>query len=549
MLNGKNADVRLRTRKLSIPVEGRKLRDGQAISPDGNKIAYVAHDKLWIRHLDRTEPREVPESDDAEQPFWSPDSDVVGYGARGSLWKVGLEEGVPVKICELPLAELSGASWSETGDIVVGVRHSGQSSELYRVSAVGGELEPFIRAAPEKDLRDFSLPHVLPEGKGLLAVVVTSNGSEVMAGVGADWRSVSSTSGDDRSAPVYSPSGHVLYVREQGGSAHLWAVPFSLEMMAATGDSVLVATDAQAPSVSRNGDLLFSSPIPDDNQVVWVDRNGIVHGTIVEAEETIVDPALSADASKLFVYEGGQEGSIYDLVRGGRVSIPGFTATWAPSGDTVFFITNPDADLLSMPSDASEAPEGIITGERVVFGPDVSRDGNYLAYYDVDPETGRDLWYLPLEEGSEPTVFLATPAEETLPQISPEGRFIAYQSNTSGRWEVYVRPFPEGDGRSQVSVDGGVTPRWSPQGDEIFYVADNALMAVPVETEPGFVAGAPKMLFRGDDVGTDLLAVVIQNRRLYDVAPDGERFVVVQGAGQGTSEMVLVENWFAEFQN
>ena len=143
------------------------------------------------------------------------------------------------------------------------------------------------------------------------------------------------------------------------------------------------------------------------------------------------------------------------------MSIPGLTAAWAPADDTIFFITLPDADLLSMRSDASEAPEGVITGERVVYGPDVSRDGNYLAYYDVDPETGRDLWYLSLEDGREPVLFLATPAEEVLPQISPEGRLIAYQSNTSGRWEIYVRPFPEGDGRSQVSVDGGVNPRWS----------------------------------------------------------------------------------------
>ena len=150
-------------------------------------------------------------------------------------------------------------------------------------------------------------------------------------------------------------------------------------------------------------------------------------------------------------------------------------------------------------------------------------------------------------EGDEEPI-AAEPGNYARPRISPDGRFMAYQSNASGEWEIYVRPFPEGEGRWQVSVGGGVHPRWSRDGHEIVYVGDNAMMAVPVETEPTFLVGVPSELFRGDDLGTDLRADVGRNTLIYDVSDDGERFVVVQGAGQGTSEIVLVENWFAELE-
>lgn len=243
---------------------------------------------------------------------------------------------------------------------------------------------------------------------------------------------------------------------------------------------------------------------------------------------------------------GDGEGRILDLRRGGSVLVPGNMGAWTPSGDALVFVYG--ADLFTMRSDGSAEPEPIVASEWAEYAPNVSRDGNYLAYYLVDPISGRDLWYRSLEGQGVPQPFLATPAHEVLPRISPDSGFVAYQSNTSGAWEIYVRPFPKGEGRWQVSVGGGVHPRWSRNGHEILYVGDNAMMAVPVETEPTFRPGVPSELFRGADLGTDLLARAHVNTLVYDVSHDGERLVIVQGAGQGTSEIVLVENWFADLE-
>jgi serine/threonine-protein kinase len=163
-----------------------------------------------------------------------------------------------------------------------------------------------------------------------------------------------------------------------------------------------------------------------------------------------------------------------------------------------------------------------------------------VAYYVVDAQTGRDLWAFDVSGPGEPFPLLRTKANEALPRISPDGRYVAYQSDTSGRWEVYVQPFPRGDGRWQVSVGGGQHPLWNPRGGELFYVSGNDLMAVAVTLLPAFRVGPPHRLFGGPDVRT-VLSVPTLIPRFYDVTPDGRRFIVVQGNGMGSSDVVLMD--------
>ena len=155
-----------------------------------------------------------------------------------------------------------------------------------------------------------------------------------------------------------------------------------------------------------------------------------------------------------------------------------------------------------------------------------------------------------LDPPGEPQPLLEAPFEQTVPHISPNGSYLAYQSNDSGEWQIYVIPFPEGEGRWRVSVDGGLLPRWDPRGDQIYFVSDNDLMAAEVDTSgESFEHGPPHRLFSGSDVGTDLVPERIGATYYYDVAPDGQRFLVVRGVAQGRSDVVLVQNWWTEFES
>ena len=188
-------------------------------------------------------------------------------------------------------------------------------------------------------------------------------------------------------------------------------------------------------------------------------------------------------------------------------------------------------------ADGSGEPRTLLEKPGVAV-PNFSRDGSWVAFYVVDPETGRDLWALSMDNPEEPTVVLRTSANEARPVISPDGGFLAYQSDSSGRWEIYVQPFPAGEGRWQVSVDGGQHPSWRPDGGELYYVADDALMVVTIATEPSVQIGPPHRLFTGRDIGTRL-SLPRHVEGFYNPAPDGARFAVVHGVGQGTSDIVL----------
>jgi Tol biopolymer transport system component len=532
-------------RTLILPASGRTLDDSQAISPDGKWVAYTAGRMLWLRNLGELDPREVPDSEGAFRPFWSPRSDAVAFAAGERILKVALQSGRPEEVCRFSGGEFSGGSWSATEGIVFTLARANWDGDVLRVPEGGGEPQPFVPVDRKKGERRLYDPHFLPDGRSLLYTLVTpeaNNGT-----IAVDRRGVRTLLGvgDSTSQPAWSPTGHVLFTRHTGGDDALWAIPFSLETLAPTGETFRLTTAGAQPSVSADGTLVYDRRVPEVQKLVWVDRTGHTMGTIGQTgRSTLWTPALSPDGGRVAVTTDWESLSVWDTERGieTRVTSEGeraLFASWMPGSNEIAYALGGGAALLVRRADGTGEPRVLLRREGVA-GPSFSTDGTYLAFYVVDPETGRDLWAVAMKDLGEPFVLLRTPANEALPRISPDNRYVVYQSDISGRWEVYVQPFPDGEGRWQVSVEGGRNPTWSPAGDEIFFVSGNDLMAVEVSLKPAVRVGAPHRLFSGEAIGTRL-SLPTRIESFFDAAPDGRRFIVVQGVGMGTSDVVLAE--------
>lgn len=534
------------------------------VSPDGTMIAYTQGGRLWVRDLNQIEPREVPETDGAVQPFWSPQSDFVGYFDRdtATLKKIPAKGGPGAVLCRLSAPLYQGAAWGSQGRIVfsqVGPGHVG----LFEVPAQDGEPRALVTADSSKGEFELRHPCFLPDGRTLLFTVFKDDGSgEIVVQSGTTRTRIFQSSEEFINSLAYSPTGHILFQRGSLSSG-IWAIPFSLSNLTQTGESFRVAPNADWPSVSVDGTLVYRSGTTEGSQqLVWVDRTGTVVGTIGQPQGQITTPVLSPDG-RLVAVMGTEDGSqniwIHDVARGTKTRLTAepagaFFPAWSPDGRQVAFASTRSGvtDLFVQAADGSGIVQPLVSGPLGEYAPAWSPDGRYVAYYLLDPKTNRDLWYLPLTGTRKPAPFLQTPAVEALPVISPDGRYVAYMSNESRRYEVYIKPFPTGEGKWPVSVNGGVSPRWSGRGDELFYVEDNALMAVPVETRAGFRAGLPRRLFAGEQTRVLLDPVRAGSPPFlsrYDVTPDGQRFVVVQSVGEGAPlTITVVQNWAAEFK-
>jgi Tol biopolymer transport system component len=527
-------------------VPHRDIAAGQAIAPDGQWIAYTAGGSLWLRKLSAAEAREVPGSDGAVGPFWSPRSDAVVFAVGDRLMKASILGGQPEELCPIAGGDFTGGAWSETEGIVFTLSRANWDGDVLRVPEEGGVPEVYTEADESKGERRLHSPHFLPDGRTLIysAVTYDDNGGELV--IDQDGTRSRVGIGNRVRSPFYSPTGQLLFTRYLGEGDSLWAVPFSLESMSATGEPKRLVDGGDAATAARDGTLLYGLRKAAAQQLVWVDRTGTELGTIGEPmQSTLWTPAISPDGRYVAATLDWREIEVWDTDRSVHTRMTdddeyGLFAEWAPGGEEVVYSLLSNAGALAMRRfDGSGAPR-VLLRLNGVAAPSFSRDGRYLAFYVVDPVTKRDLWAAETSKLDEPFPLLQTPANEAMPRVSPDGKFLAYQSDVSGRWEIYLQPFPRGEGRWQVSVDGGQHVKWSSKGDELFFVSGNDLMSVEVSTDGGVRVGVPKKLFSGADVGTRL-----SQRRLvegfYDVAPDGERFVVVKGVREGTNELVLTE--------
>ena len=548
-------------RRFSFSPEG-LAAPAVSISPDGKYVLYsaetVGQRALWLRPLDSESTRKLEGTEGAWGGNSSPDSKSIVFGTDRELKRISLDGGNPITLCELPSQSwpFLGASWSPDGNRIV----FSSGLRLYEVAARGGEPELLFEPEESEGRRFFWSPHFLPSGG-------VSEGLVYTAAQGSGDRRVELLdlgTGERRglgpgSVPRYSRSGHLIYGPSDSADSGLWALPFSLESLTPAGEAFPIEEAGRNASVAQDGTLVYlDSPVRNLRKLVWRDRSGEVLKTVGQTQERMRQPAVSPDGRLLAVsaLDGGNRDIwIHDLVRGTKTRLTfdeGAEArpTWSPSGREITYdwVHDGESKIASKAADGTGEARVLVDSESEVYNPDWSHDGKYLAYHETSTDTKRDIWYLkPSGDGFEPTVFLRTPANEATAEFSPDGRYLAYGSDESGRREIYVRPFPEGSGKWQVSVNGGMHPGWRHDGGELFYVEESTLMAVSVSTDQGFILGQPQRLFESED-----LVANVFGRKRYDVSADGKRFLTIAPAEDENAAppvIRVVENWYEEFKD
>ena len=540
--------------RLSVPLPGRFAVEYVALSPDGRTVAMVANSGknsgLWVRALDSLPLRSVSNTDNARHPFWSADSRSLGFFADGKLKIVAATGGPATVLCEAGTG--GGGAWNREGAILFGA----DSGPIQRVNAGGGVPSPVTQAEP--GVRHL-LPAFLPDGKHFLYLAQSPDQSKSGVYLGALSQLAGRKLLPDMSSAFIAPrrkgasNDFLLFRRENA----LMAQPFKLDTLQLAGDPFSVAlqlahtsTPAQvAASVAENGILVYlAGPSRNETQLTWVDRSGKELGKVGPlAEQNGV--ALSPDQKAIArAYPGSSSRSglwLRDLARDveTRFTLPPFAgpAVWSPDSSRIAF-SGPQSLYVK---NASGGPEQLLlqTGHRVTPS-DWSRDGKYLLFTDLDPKTRGDIWYLPLDASGKPggvVAFLKTEFNESQGQFSPDGHWVAYVSDESGQYEVYMRPFPSGSATTRISSSGGKEPRWRADGKELYYLSESGFMAVSVRSRPGgpLQAGVPEALF-------DLQSRhVIPEGNFFSYSPsaDGQRFLTKILPEAALPTLNVVTNW------
>lgn len=569
-------DIPLRKFSLSPPVALRinafELDPGIGVSPNGKLVVFTAEAdrRLWIYDLERGTSRPLEGTAGADDPFWSPDSNFVGYFEGSQVKKVSARGGTPIRVCQRVLSpafagqvdvRLRGGTWSPDGNSIV----FSEAGKLYEVPAQGGSPRLLVSLkqaehSPESAKPPTGLiryPRFLPSKTGarVLAYMLVSDTKQTM--IVHDLESGRRVPLGRGVLPFYSPSGHLLY---QAGprTYDLWALPFSLDTLRPTGEAFPIVRNGRNPAVSADGTLTYLDVSSLENwQLVWRDRMGNNLGTIGEPHTgSITHPSLSPDERRVVV-EAKENGNwdiwVHDVDRPVKTRLTTHEATdalpnWSPKGDRIAFASGRtgDGDIYVVEADGSEKP--ILLGEPSRFrdGPtDWSVDENTVIFMRINmQQIDEMICYLKQKEnrgGYEEVPFLENAG---LAKLSPDGRYIAYHSGHSGRNEIYIRSFPDGKDQRRVSVNGGTQARWRRDGKELFYVEGDMLVAAPVSIDPTLVVGAPQPLF-----SSDWLSFETGRRLTYDVAADGQKFVLREPSPHGGGPKIrVVQNWHAEFQ-
>lgn len=522
------------------------LRGSVAVSSDGTRMVYVALDagrpRLFLRTVDRDAPQLIDGSDGAADPFFSPDGQWVGFFAYGSLKKVRIEGGTPIALCAARPG--AGASWGRDGTIVFG---GGPGGGLARVSQDGGE--PVVLVAPPAGSREISYgwPDILPDGSGVLFTAVSLAGARVaMLEVSAGTtRPVIEPAAFGR----YSPTGHIVFERR----GRLEAAPFSLSEHRvtaasrpilrglATGDATL---SGPRFAFSRTGSLIYvpGASAEVDERLHWLDVRGELEPLPLPAVALgAVD--VSPDAQHLAMTVETDTGAdlwVGDMHRGvvSRLSADGptFSPAWRPNGLEIAFAYSKAGpfNLFLRPADSDTEPQRLLESPWNQFPTSWSPDGRRLAFTEFNPLTGADVWILDVKTRQRQQV-VRTLFDESYARFSPDGEWIAYMSNESGRWDVFVRPSSGGGPRVQVSTEGGAWPCWSVDGRTVYFSANGRAAAAAVKTVPTLTVSAPLLISGRDDV------------QLASGRTASDRLLVRQGGSvPSRRELRVVLEWFTE---
>jgi Tol biopolymer transport system component len=528
-----------------------------ALSPDGKYIAFIASGeagpRLWLRPLDKTDAQPLQGTDGAEYPFWSADSRSIGFFAGGKLWRIDIAGGRPQTVAGAPLGR--GGAWNADGTIIFAPNGA---EGIRRVAATGGDSVSLTRIEVGRQT-NHRFPRFLPDGQNFLfSVVGIPDASGIYLG-SLDGGTPKRLTAADSHAEYLEPDMIVFLQQDSLFARHL-----DLKRRELTGDPVLLANSVGADvfnegnfSVSA-GRVAYRSGNSGRVQLTWFDRSGKLLGTAAEPDNAGLQyPEISPDGRRVAVTRTVNASNfdifVMELMRAGSLTRftfdPGndLDPIWSPNGMRIVFASNRSGNfnLYAKASNSVGAEELVLEKPSIKVPQSWSSDGRFLLFYEVEPKTGRDLWALDLNDKTGKTFPVAnTEYEETLAQFSPDGRWIAYQTNASGRFEIVVQTFPEPTGRWQISTNGGVEPRWRSDGKELYFISPDAkLMAAPVKTSgSAFEAETPVALFQTRILGGGATAA---NRPQYDVSRDGKFLINQPLKESAASPITLILNWKA----
>ena len=536
------------------------------VSPDGRNLSFTAvaaggASQLWLRPIDSLAARPLPGTEGAARHFWSPDSRSIAFFAEGKLKRVDVDGGVARIVCDAPGAgPFRLGAWGADGTMVFRIDEApGHEEGLFRVAAAGGEPKPIHPVDESGRKLRTGWPSFLPDGRHYLAACVPEDMRGPLGSSGGICLVSLETSAARELLHVpsyaeYVPPGYLVYV--EGTS--LFAHPFDADVLRLHGEPSRIADGLESwigigtPtfSLSANGVLVYQEAASARSRLLWKDRSGRLLG----------EAGVSGAYESVRLAPGGRRAVV--TLRDSRLGVSDlwivdlernvaskFAAGGPDAGSAVW---SPDAARLAYCRPVDGPPSLRIKplgggGEEVPLAStgsmqcatDWSADGRFLLFTDRHPSTGADVWLLPLDEDRKAAPLVRTPFREYDPSLSPDGRWLAHVSDESGQPEVYVQPFPGPGERVRVSPAGGTLPRWRRDGRELFYQsADDQLIAVPVEPGGELELGPPSPLFDLGAVGTDV-------RASFDVAADGQRFLVIAPERGSAPGAIVVLDWTA----
>lgn len=519
-----------------------------ATSPDGQWVVWVAardhRSVLMLRAIDRAEAIVVDATDRASAPFFSPDGGWIGFFADGKLKKTAVHGGQPHVVADA--RDPAGASWTTDGTIVFA-----QQGRVVRVSENGGDVEVIAAPRPGSSDLAYAWPSVLPNGEAALVTVLSTAAPRVAALTLRTGHLQEIVAGS--SYARFTSTGHLVFARGRD----LFAATFDLTRLELSGPAIPIVTGVATDGYDASAAVTFSSTgtliyLPDvaghgASTMRWIDGQGREYDLPVPAR-SYRGVSLAPDGRRAAVTIGDQRTGdtwIGDLDRGTlrRLTFDGQTLdpVWTPDGHRVVFAAGRGGpfNLFWQPVDRDGDAEPLAPSTHHQFPDSWSPDGRTLAYTDIDPQTRADLWLLSLDEDaarSTTAPFVRTKWDETAAAFSPDGRWVAYQSNESGRWEVYLSARADPAERHPISADGGASAAWSPDGRTIFYRGDHAIMGVGVATDRSVELSRPRAVVAPHDGGP------------FVIGSDGRFLSLKAAAAPPPSHFNVVLNWFAELE-
>jgi serine/threonine protein kinase len=522
-----------------------------ALSPDGQKIVFVATSdsgsQLWLRPLDVVSARPLARTEGSTSPFWSPNSESVGFFAGGKLKRIDLDGGSVQTLAEAPGG--SGGTWNNDDVILFTPR---AYTPIQRISAKGGQ--PTAATQLETPGQSNFSPRFLPDGRHFLYYVPTTAGGSVVVGQldGLEHQRLL----ESDAAPVVRASGHLLFARQDTLFAQAFD-PVRIELMGAPApiaEHIFVGTanGSGAFSAAVAGPVAYRTAVAGGarRQFAWFDRSGKEIGKVGAPDRAFsYYPSLSKDGRHVALWrvsEGGRPDIwLLDIGRGvlNPFTFDGSSAgpIWSPDGSRIVFARGLDRALVEKEIGGAPGSERVLP--NVHGAPTAwSSDGRFLLYTVFSSPTDPNIWAVRMDGDGKPFPVVQTNFAERDGEFAPDGKWIAYRSNKSGRFEVYIQPFPESGGDVQVSTNGGAQPRWGRDGKELFYIAlDGKLSAVPIQfAADGRHAdvGRPVPLFPAR-VGD----VTSPNGQQYDISRDGTRFLINTATEEAASPITIILNW------